>query len=85
MAYFYSQKLILQSNDDINDENKYNLAQETLKKTIEFTEILAKKYNKNINVLEHLYKLYQQSGNEKKEAEVKTLLKRFGAAYIFEE
>ncbi|MDR2402106.1 MAG: hypothetical protein LBD32_01400 [Cytophagales bacterium] len=85
VAYSYSQQLILNSNDNINDEEKYNLAQDILEKTIFFTEKLFKCYSNNINVMEHLYKLYQQSDQQEKIDDIKSHIIRLGCGYIFEE
>lgn len=85
VAYSYSQQLIINSNNDIENEEKYNLAQDVLEKTIFLTEKLSKRYNDNVNILEHLYKLYQQSDQQDKVTSIKSQLTRLGCAYVFEE
>lgn len=84
VGYIYAKQLILESNNDIEDEEKYNLAQDILDETIDFTEKLARKYKQNINVLEHLYRLYQQNNQEDKIAQVKSQLIQLGGDYILE-
>ncbi len=85
VGYCYSQQLIKISNDDIEDEDKYETACDVLDDTILLTEKLLKKYSDNVEILEHLYKLYIQNKKQDQAANIKSRLKRLGAEYLCEE
>ena len=84
-GYCYAQNLIKNSNADIDDEAKYNLARDVVDNTIALTEKLFKKHNENVEVIEHLYKLYIQNNQQDKALEMKSRLTRLGMGYICEE
>lgn len=85
VGYCYSQQLIKISNEDIEDEDKYNYARDVINNTILLTEKIFKKYNNNVEVIDHLYRLYMQSEQQEKAATMKSKLKRLGVEYICNE
>ena len=85
VGYCYSQQLIKISNDDIENEEKYNTACDVLENTIVLTEKLFKRHSDNIEILEHLYKLYIQNEKQDQAENIKSRLKMLGVEYLCEE
>ncbi len=78
VGYEYSKKLILESNADLENDDKYDDAQDVIDATIALTEKLVKRYDKNLNALEHLYFLYTQKNLKDKAAAIKSMYSRLG-------